>query len=58
MPMPRLMVSILPAIMMFLGGAVFAQDFPARLIRIVTSPPGGGNDFTARLIKEAGVRTQ
>ena len=50
MPMPRLMVRILPAVMMFLGGAVFAQDFPARLIRIVTSPPGGGNDFTARLI--------
>jgi tripartite-type tricarboxylate transporter receptor subunit TctC len=34
----------------FLTGAVLAQEFPARLIRIVTSPPGGNNDFTARLI--------
>ncbi|HKA41110.1 MAG TPA: tripartite tricarboxylate transporter substrate binding protein [Burkholderiales bacterium] len=39
-----------PLAAMFLGGAVLAQDYPARLIRIVTSPPGGGNDFAARLI--------
>jgi tripartite-type tricarboxylate transporter receptor subunit TctC len=28
----------------------FAQDFPTKVIRIVTSPPGGNNDFMARLI--------
>lgn len=44
------MAGMFPVAVMFLGGAVFAQDYPARLIRIVTSPPGGGNDFTARLI--------
>lgn len=36
--------------MMLLCGTAFAQEYPARLIRIVTSPPGGSNDFTARLI--------
>jgi tripartite-type tricarboxylate transporter receptor subunit TctC len=35
---------------MLAGGTVPAQDFPARLIRIITSPPGGNNDFTARLM--------
>src|SRR5688572_33014719 len=30
------------------GGAALGQEFPARLIRIVTSPPGGNNDFTDR----------
>jgi len=35
---------------MFPGGTALAQEFPARLIRIVTSPPGGNNDFTARLM--------
>jgi len=28
----------------------WAQDYPAKTVRIVTSPPGGGNDFAARLI--------
>lgn len=27
-----------------------AQDYPAKVIRIVTSPPGGSNDFVARLL--------
>ena len=31
-------------------GAACAQDYPARIIRIVTSPPGGSNDFAARLL--------
>ena len=30
-------------------GAV-AQEFPARAIRVVTSPAGGGNDFPARVV--------
>ena len=29
-----------------------AQDYPSRPIRIVTSPPGGGNDFVARMIAQ------
>jgi tripartite-type tricarboxylate transporter receptor subunit TctC len=32
---------------------VYAQNYPARTIRIVTSPAGGGNDFPARLIARA-----
>ena len=48
--MPCRMVRLFPVALMLLGGAVFAQDYPARLIRIVTAPPGGGNDFAARLI--------
>jgi tripartite-type tricarboxylate transporter receptor subunit TctC len=31
-------------------GLAHAQEYPARPIRIVTSPVGGGNDFPARLI--------
>lgn len=27
-----------------------AQDYPNRPVRIVTSPPGGGNDFPARIL--------
>jgi tripartite-type tricarboxylate transporter receptor subunit TctC len=29
---------------------LFAQEFPAKPIRIVTSPPGGSNDFIARFL--------
>jgi len=32
------------------AGKVCAQDYPAKVIRIVTSPPGGSNDFVARLL--------
>src|SRR5689334_1597741 len=31
---------------------VWAQDFPTRPIRIVTSAAGGGNDVTARLMSQ------
>src|SRR4051812_28548208 len=27
-----------------------AQDYPVKAIRIITSEPGGGNDFAARLL--------
>ena len=46
MSMRDLMIAIL-----FLGsGVAFAQEYPAKVIRIVTSPPGGSNDFVARLL--------
>src|SRR4026209_1883819 len=32
--------------------AGFAQEFPLRPIRIVTSQPGGGNDIAARIIAQ------
>ena len=38
------------ASMVFTAGAACGQDFPAKPIRIVTSAPGGGSDFTSRLI--------
>ncbi len=34
------------------AGAVSGQDYPAKPIRLITSNPGGGNDFTARLIAQ------
>ena len=34
-------------------GGAYAQDYPVKAIRIVTSPAGGGNDFPARLIARA-----
>ena len=46
----RVAIRMLAIALMWLSGAVPAQEFPARMIRIVTSPPGGNNDFTARLM--------
>ena len=37
------------ASMVFTAGAASGQDFPAKPVRIVTSAPGGGSDFTSRL---------
>jgi tripartite-type tricarboxylate transporter receptor subunit TctC len=39
-----------PAVMVLGGGLALAQDYPTRAIRIVAGPPGGANDFAARLI--------
>jgi len=33
-------------------GAVYAQDYPTKPIRIITSNPGGGNDIIARIIAQ------
>jgi tripartite-type tricarboxylate transporter receptor subunit TctC len=32
------------------AGTGAAQDYPARPVRIITAPAGGGNDFSARLL--------
>ncbi len=42
------MVSI--CIMVLVTGVVSAQDYPNKPIRIITTEPGGGSDFAARLI--------
>ena len=39
------------AMALVFGSAVAcAQDYPGKAIRVVTSPPGGSNDFVARLL--------
>jgi tripartite-type tricarboxylate transporter receptor subunit TctC len=35
------------------AGAAFAQDYPTRPVRLVSSAAGGGNDFAARIIAQA-----
>ena len=46
-------VLVLSAGMIAMGNAMLsAQDYPNKTIRIVTSPAGGGSDFTSRLIAQ------
>lgn len=53
MSLRRLIATILPAVVLLPGsGAALGQEYPAKAIRIVTAPPGGSNDFAARLIQE------
>lgn len=40
------------AVMLLAGGIVSGQNYPSKPIRIVTSPPGGGNDFATRLLAQ------
>jgi tripartite-type tricarboxylate transporter receptor subunit TctC len=35
------------------AGTIFAQDYPSKPVRIVTTAIGGGNDFVARLIAQS-----
>ena len=51
--MNRSLLIALPCILSLASGAAFAQAYPAKPIRVVTSEPGGGNDFTARTIGQA-----
>ena len=52
MSMARFLATMLPSAMMVLAaGPALGQDYPAKTIRIVTAPPGGSNDFAARLIQ-------
>jgi tripartite-type tricarboxylate transporter receptor subunit TctC len=43
-------VTFAAAVSVCAAGVVCAQDYPAKVIRIVTSPPGGSNDFVSRLL--------
>jgi tripartite-type tricarboxylate transporter receptor subunit TctC len=36
-----------------LAAPALSQDYPAKPVRLITSPAGGGNDFVARLIARA-----
>jgi tripartite-type tricarboxylate transporter receptor subunit TctC len=38
------------AALTWVAGAACAQDYPAKVVRVVTSPPGGSNDFVTRLL--------
>lgn len=38
------------ALIVLSAGAAFAQTFPSKPIRIIASPPGGANNFLARLV--------
>ena len=51
--MTRFVLGIFPVGLMVLGpGMASGQDYPNKLIRIVTGGVGGGSDFTARLIAQ------
>jgi tripartite-type tricarboxylate transporter receptor subunit TctC len=41
------------AALTFVHGDAWAQEFPSKPVHIVTSEPGGGNDFAARMIAQA-----
>mgnify|MGYP003703930971 CR=1 FL=1 len=45
----RLATGAVVSLALVAAGAL-AQEYPARAIRIVTSPAGGGNDFPARIV--------
>ena len=46
------MATGLLSIVLLIGGTLWAQDYPTKVIRIITSGIGGGNDFTARQIAQ------
>src|SRR5262252_2353090 len=46
----RVVVTICAAVLYAPNGS--AQDYPAKPVRIVTTPPGGGSDIVARIIAQ------
>ena len=53
MLIPRFVVWMLPVGAMILGAApVSGQNYPNKIIRIITAPPGGTLDFGARLLAQ------
>src|SRR5687767_8302490 len=51
--MSRVVIGIICTVIMFDLNTIFAQTFPVKPIRLVTGEPGGGVDFTARVIAQA-----
>jgi tripartite-type tricarboxylate transporter receptor subunit TctC len=50
----RCVASIVASGVLALGSAsAFSQDYPVKPVRILTSPPGGGNDYVARIVAQA-----
>src|SRR5262245_48272809 len=45
-------ISLIASVMLLTTVGAWAQEFPTKPIRIVTSAPGGGSDFSARLIAQ------
>ena len=53
MLLPRVFIATFSGAVLVLGaGAAFAQSYPTKTIRIITSAAGGGSDFTARVIAQ------
>lgn len=48
----RFAVRMLSLVVMVGGAAAFAQNYPSKVIRIVTAVPGSANDLGARLIAQ------
>ncbi len=49
----RLIAAAFPVAAVILGtGAVAGQSYPDRPVRVVTSEPGGGSDYTARVVAQ------
>lgn len=46
----RRMAAVLLGLAGAWAGAAAGQEYPARPVRIITAPAGGGNDFSARLV--------
>lgn len=50
---PLIMTRMLSVCAMVVASSIAAgQEYPNRLIRVLTSPPGGGSDFVSRLIAQ------
>ena len=49
---PRVSAGMLAISLILAAGTAMAQNYPSRVIRIITSGAGTGNDFTARLIAQ------
>lgn len=49
----RLVISGFAYAALLAAGMASAQSFPTKPLRVVTAEPGGGNDFSARLISQA-----
>src|SRR5258708_17792264 len=52
-PMLRCVVELIAAAAMVItAGTASGEDYPSKPIRMLTSEPGGGSDFVARLIAQ------
>lgn len=53
MPKRFLVAWLFPvSLAVFGAGGAWSQDFPTKTIRIIASPPGGANNFVARLVAQ------